>query len=62
MENMDIRLKMTQFGIRYWQLADAVGISQSSLCAWMRRPLTDERRDKILPSIEKLRLQHQQEA
>ena len=62
MTNTNLRAFLNSHGIRYWQLADAVGISQSSLCAWMRRPLTDERRDKILTSIEKLRLQHQQEA
>ena len=54
MENMDIRLKMTQFGIRYWQLAEAAGISPSLLSVWLRHELTGDRLIKISNALDSL--------
>ena len=37
-----VRVQLVRKGIRYYQLADGMGISYNTLCRWMRRGLTDE--------------------
>ena len=54
MANQDIRRTAAGNGVRLWQLADALGIADSSLSRKLRRELPDEEKKKILSVIAKL--------
>lgn len=52
--NLDIRDALKKNNIRHWELADALGISQYTLCVWLRRELPDDRKSQIFKLIEEL--------
>lgn len=54
MTNEKIREKIADAGLRYWQVAYAAGISEATLCVWLRKPLTEEREKRIMSAIEVL--------
>ena len=47
MTNTNLRAFLSSHGIRYWQLAEAAGISPSLLSVWLRHELTGDRLIKI---------------
>mgnify|MGYP006991517026 CR=1 FL=1 len=61
MENIEIRNLIARKRFKYWEIAAAIGICPYSLSKWMRQPLTDERKSKILAAIEKLEKQYRQQ-
>lgn len=54
MENQNIRQRITDSGLKYWQVADATGISACTLCVWLRKPLTDKQLARIEAAIDRL--------
>ena len=54
MKNLDIRRRLQNSGRKYWELADAAGISPGTLSIWLRHELTDEQRKKIDAAFAKL--------
>lgn len=54
MKNQAIRQKLVAAGLRYWQLADAVGISVSTLCVWLRHELEGERLRRVQTALDAL--------
>lgn len=54
MKNKEIRNEIEQSGLKYWQVAEAIGINQTTLCVWLRQELTGERREKVEKAIEQL--------
>lgn len=52
--NTDIRTAITGARLRQWEVAQAVGISDSRLSVWLRTPLSDERRQRVLDAIDRL--------
>lgn len=61
MENQEIRNLIARKRFKYWEIAAAIGICPYSLSKWMRQPLTDERKSKILAAVKELEKQYQQE-
>ena len=55
MHNIDLRRNVAGAGLRLWQLAQALGIPDSSLSRKLRRELPDSERERILAIIEKLK-------
>lgn len=55
MKNIDIRQTILILGLRHYEVAERIGISESTLCVWLRNELTDERRAKVMKAIEELR-------
>lgn len=55
MNNRDVRLEILGAGLRYWQVADALGISNSTLSVKLRKELTDEEKEKLRSVIAELR-------
>lgn len=53
-ENSAIRNKMMRNGIRQWQCAAEIGVSEQTLVRWLRFPLSREREEKILAAIDRL--------
>lgn len=60
-ENIEIRASISNAGLKYWEVAYATGISEATLCVWLRKPLSTERRERINAAIEKLCSQRRQE-
>lgn len=54
MKNIDIRQKVLLNNIKYYELADAIGINQSTLSVWLRTELNKERRERIEKALDKL--------
>ena len=54
MENLDIRAAAVSAGVKLWQIADALGITDASFSRKLRRPLPEPEREKILTIIQLL--------
>lgn len=55
MENRDIRERIKKAGLAQWRVADEIGIGEYTFTRWLRRKLTDERRERVLAAIERLK-------
>ena len=55
MENLNIRQKIKEAGLKQWEVAEAYGISEGNFSRLMRRELSPERRQRVLDVIERLR-------
>ncbi len=55
MRNLDIRVMVSESGLRYKDIARELGISQQYLSLLMRYDLTPENRERILRAIEALK-------
>lgn len=53
--NADIRSLIKKAGLKQWEVADAIGASETTLCVWLRKPLKGERRSRVENAIEQLR-------
>lgn len=47
MANIEIRQKMLINGIKSYQLAEVIGINQSTMSVWLRTELNEERLNRI---------------
>lgn len=54
MKNVEIRSAFMQAGIKQWQLAEALGISETHFSRKLRKELPEEEREKILSVIDQL--------
>lgn len=54
MSNMDIRSAIERAGIRYWQVADELGIADSTFSRKLRKELPTEEKTHIFSIIERL--------
>lgn len=59
--NVDVRNKISSLGLKHWEVADAAGISVSTLCIWFRKPLTGERKKQIEAAITEAHNRKQEE-
>ena len=53
--NRGIRQKMHESGVYQWQVAKAIGISEYTLCKWLREELQGERLKQVSEAIERVR-------
>lgn len=54
MRNKNIRSEIEKAGLRYWQVADQIGISPATLCVWLRHELSGERLERVQAALEAL--------
>ena len=54
MRNADINERLLTHHIYRWQLAEAMGVSEYTICRWMRHELSPERRTAALEAIERI--------
>lgn len=47
MANIEIRQKMLINGIKSYQLAEVIGINQSTMSVWLRNELNEERLNRV---------------
>ena len=52
--NNDVRERAHSAGVFLWQIADELGIYDSTLCRMMRKELSDDLKDEIFHIIDKL--------
>ena len=52
--NKAIKEAIRKAGVKQWQVAAALGISEATIVRWLRQELTEERRKAILSAIEVL--------
>lgn len=54
MENVEIRQEATKGGLKLWEVAEALGMTDSTFSRKLRRELPSDQRDHILSMIWKL--------
>ena len=54
MQNKDIRRAIGAHGLKQWQVAEALGISEATFYRKMRKELPNEEKEKILTLIYEL--------
>ena len=54
MNNQEIRRACKVHGVKLWEVAEALGITDASFSRKMRRELPDDEREKVLAIIQKL--------
>lgn len=54
MNNKELREEIKSHNLKYWQIADALGISASTFTVWMRHELTGEKRKAVLTAIQEI--------
>lgn len=45
--NAEIRQTIEDAGLKYWQVAEEIGITASTFTVWLRTPLTKERKKRV---------------
>lgn len=55
MKNKEIRNSISSNLLKYWQVAEKIGISASQFSVWLRTPLNDERKERVLTAIDELK-------
>lgn len=53
--NEELRWAMRSNFIAQWEVAEALNISEVTLCRWLRTELPEEKRNAILDAINKLK-------
>lgn len=54
MFNSDIRQKIRDCRLRHYEVAERIGISETTFSVWLRKELTGERKEKVLQAIKEL--------
>lgn len=54
MKNIKIREKAHTSGVKMWEIAEALGIADTTLCRKLRKELPEDEQEKILNIIEQL--------
>ena len=49
--NLDIKAQFVLSGVKQWQVAQEMGIGESTLTRMLRRKLTDEEKTRILAAV-----------
>lgn len=52
--NTEIRAALLKTGIRQWALAEKMGVSEFTLCRWLRHELPAEKKRAALEAIREL--------
>lgn len=54
MKNQEVRDMAKASGVRLWQVADALGIADTTFCRKLRKELSQEETEKIFSVIQEL--------
>lgn len=54
LSNIDVREMIEKKRLRQYEIASALGVSESTFSTWMRTELSPERRKAIISAIKKL--------
>lgn len=54
MQNMEIRELMRKRRIRHYEIAEKLGINETTFCRWLRKEFTPERKQQVIAAIESI--------
>lgn len=54
MRNIEVRKRVKDSGVRYWEIAEHMNISAETLCRWLRREFDEERKQSVLKAIDEI--------
>lgn len=54
-KNTDIRAEVKQAGLKLWEVAEKIGITDSGMSVMLRHELTDEKKSIIRSAIKELK-------
>lgn len=54
---MDLKRRLKEAGIPQWKLADRLGVSEFTLCRWLRKPLSGDRLEAIDKALQELEVE-----
>ena len=54
MANKIVRDELKSRGVRHWELAHALGVSEQTLVRWLRFELSEDKQIKMLEKIEEI--------
>lgn len=52
--NQKVREQAQKMGVKHWQIAEHLGISEPTIMRWLRVPLSEEREKAIMAAIKEL--------
>lgn len=52
--NFDVKVALIKAGVKQYEVARALGISEYTLCRWLRKELAPERKETILATIQRI--------
>lgn len=52
--NQKVREQAQKMGVKHWQIAERLGISEPTIMRWLRVPLSEEREQAIMAAIKEL--------
>lgn len=54
MHNLEIRKKIKLNRLYHYEVAREIGVSEATLCIWLRDELSEERKNLVLSAVEKI--------
>ena len=51
MSNVEIRAAIKESGFKHWQIADMIGVADTTFCRMLRRELPEDKKQEILTAI-----------
>lgn len=51
--NATVRERIKNAGVFHWQVAEALGVSESKFCRMLRREMPEDQQRKVLEAVEK---------
>lgn len=52
--NQKVRDAAKMRGVKHWQIADHLGISEPTIVRWLRTPLPEEKEKAVMTAIEEI--------
>lgn len=49
--NQEVREALQNKGMKQWELADLLGVSEFTLARWLRKELTEDKKELLLKAI-----------
>ena len=58
MNNQDIREAIKSANLKYWQVADQYGLTDSNFSRLLRKELTNDKKEKVFEAIEAAKIKY----
>ena len=53
-KNLEIKMELLRQGVRQYELAQALGVSEFTVCRWLHSELSPDRKENMLKTIRRL--------
>jgi len=54
LNNLDVRKTIRDNRLRNWEVAEKIGINDATFSRWLRIPLNDDRKQRVISAIKEL--------